>query len=131
MPKNIKQNVVFNTNPTEVYNLLMDSKKHSAFTHEPAKISNEVGGKVSCYSNYIEAINIELIEDKRIVQAWRGSDWNNGDWSLVIFNLEKMGKNTQLTFEHVGIPDEHAAAIKDGWTEHYWLKMKEYIKYKA
>jgi activator of HSP90 ATPase len=128
MPKNIKQNVVINTNPTEVYNLLMDSKKHSAFTGEPAKISDKVGGQVTCYSNYIEAINIELVKDKRIVQAWRGTDWSTGEWSLVVFNLKKDGNKTVLSFEQFGIPDKHAASIKKGWTEHYWSKMKRYIK---
>ena len=128
MPKNIKQNVVLNTDPTEVYNLLMDSKKHSAFTGAPAEINKKVGGKVTCYGNYIEAINIELVTDKRIVQAWRGSDWSAGEWSLVVFNLKKVGNNTLLSFEHVGIPDKHAASIKKGWTEHYWSKMKGYIK---
>jgi activator of HSP90 ATPase len=128
MPKNIKQIVILNTNPTEVYSLLMDSKKHSAFTGAPAMISKKIGGKVTCYDSYIEAINIELVKDKRIVQAWRGSDWNMGEWSLVIFNLKKEGKNTLLSFEHIGIPDIHAASIKNGWTEHYWSKMKSYIK---
>ena len=128
MPKNIKQNVVINTNPSIVYNLLMDSEKHSAFTGEPAKISDKVGGQVTCYSNYIEAINIELVKDKRIIQAWRGSDWNTGEWSLVVFNLKKEGDNTRISFEHIGIPDKHATSIKKGWTEHYWSKMKRYIK---
>lgn len=128
MPKNIKQNVVLKTSPAEVYNLLMDSKKHSAFTGAPAKISDKIGGRVTCYDNYIEAINIELIKDQRIIQAWRGADWSAGEWSLVVFNLEKQGKKTRLSFEHIGIPDIHAASIKSGWSEHYWSKMKEYIE---
>jgi activator of HSP90 ATPase len=128
MPKNIKQNVVINTNPTEVYNLLMDSKKHSAFTEASAKISDKVGGKATCYDDYIEAINVELVKDKRIVQAWRGSDWNTGEWSLVVFNLKKEEDKTTISFEQFGIPDKHAASIKMGWTEHYWSKMKKYIK---
>lgn len=37
MPKSIKQEVVINATPAEVYSALMDSRKHGAFTGAPAK----------------------------------------------------------------------------------------------
>ncbi len=127
MAKSIKQIVQFNA-PTEVvYSLLMNSKKHSAFSEAPAKVSNKIGGRVSFYGGYIDAINVELNPGKKIIQAWRGSDWKAGDWSLVIYNLKNKGKKTELTFEQHGIPDEHVTHIKQGWKDHYWDKMKEYL----
>jgi activator of HSP90 ATPase len=127
MAKSIKQIVTFSATAEVVYALLMNSKKHSAFSEAPAKISTKIGGKVSCYSGYIDAINIELNPNKKIIQAWRGSDWKAGDWSLVIYSLKNKGKKTELTFEQHGIPDEHVTHIKQGWKDHYWNKMKEYI----
>jgi activator of HSP90 ATPase len=127
MAKSIKQIVKFNAPSDVVYSLLMNSKKHSAFSGVPAKISNKIGGRVSCYGGYIDAINIELSPGKKIIQAWRGSDWKAGDWSLVIYNLKNKGKKTELTFEQHGIPDEHVTHIKQGWKDHYWDKMKEYL----
>ena len=127
MAKSIKQIVKFDA-PTEVvYSLLMDSKKHSAFSEAPAKVSNKIGGRVSCYGGYIDAINIELNPGKKIIQAWRGSDWKAGDWSLVVYNLKNKGKKTELTFEQHGIPNEHVKHINKGWHEHYWTKMNDYI----
>jgi len=127
MAKSIKQIVKFDA-PTEVvYSLLMNSKKHTAFSEAPAKVSNKIGGRVSCYGGYIDAINIELNPGKKIIQAWRGSDWKAGDWSLVIYNLKNKGKKTELTFEQHGIPDEHVSHISQGWKEHYWDKMNDYI----
>ena len=127
MAKSIKQIVKFDA-PTEVvYSLLMDSKKHSAFSEAPAKVSNKIGGKVSCYGGYIDAINVELNHGKKIIQAWRGSDWKAGDWSLVIYSLKNKGKKTELIFEQHGIPDEQVKHINKGWHEHYWVKMNDYI----
>ncbi len=127
MPQNIRQNIVFENVPSVIYELLMDPEKHSLFTDAEAKINREIGGKVFCYNNYIEAINVELAKDTRMVQAWRGTDWNEGEWSLVVFNLQKSGNTTLLTFEQYGIPDKHAKSIENGWEEHYWSKMKNYI----
>jgi len=127
MAKSIKQIVKFDAPSEVVYSLLMDSKKHSAFSEAPAKVSNKIGGKVSCYGGYIDAINVELNPGKKIIQAWRGSDWKAGDWSIVVYNLKNKGKKTELTFEQHGIPNEHAKHINKGWHEHYWVKMNDYI----
>jgi len=44
MSKDINQTVVFKTTPHEVYEALMDSKKHAAFSGGAAKISRAIGG---------------------------------------------------------------------------------------
>jgi len=42
----IKQKVRFKASPLQVYSALMDSKKHSGFTGEPAKISAKEGASL-------------------------------------------------------------------------------------
>jgi activator of HSP90 ATPase len=130
MPKSIKQEVVLNASPAEVYSALMDSRKHGAFTGAPAKISKKVGGAVSCYGGGIKAMNVELVADKRIVQSWRGAQWKPGEWSLVNFNLKKKGKKTALTLEHYGVPDHDAVMVRKGWKDYYWTKMNDYFSKK-
>src|SRR6476620_7227366 len=44
MCKTIKQRVKFKADPATVYDLLADSRKHTAFTGRPAIISRKVGG---------------------------------------------------------------------------------------
>ena len=44
--KTIKQVVIFEAEPHEVYEDFMDSKKHAEFTGEKAKISREIKGKI-------------------------------------------------------------------------------------
>jgi uncharacterized protein YndB with AHSA1/START domain len=86
--KNIQQSVIIKAAPREVYEALMDSRKHSKFTGAKASISRKVGGRCSVYGNYIRGINLDLIPNKRIVQAWRGSDWPKGHYSIATFFIE-------------------------------------------
>ena len=87
IPKSIHQSVTFSASPHEVYELLMDSKKHAAFSGEAASISRKVGGKIKAYGDYIEGKNLELEADKKIVQLWRASDWPKGQYSTVTFTF--------------------------------------------
>ena len=74
MSKVIHQTVTLKVPPHEVYEALMDSRKHAAFTGGKAKISRAVGGKFSAYDNYIAGKNVDLVPDKKIVQDWRAVD---------------------------------------------------------
>ena len=128
--KTIKQTVTFKTTPYEVYEALMDSKKHTVFTGSKAKISRKVDGKFTAYDGWIEGKNLELVKDKKIVQAWRGADWGKGQFSKAIFLLTKIKAGTKLAFTQTGVPAEHAKAISDGWHEHYWEPIKEMLEHK-
>ena len=90
--KTIKQTVLFNASPNDIFEMLMDSKKHSRFTGAPARISRKVVGKISAYEGYIEGENVELVQDKKIVQKWRESDWPEGHFSIATYELKKSGK---------------------------------------
>ena len=125
--RTIRQSVTFRASPHEVYELLMDSRKHSHFTKSKAKISREVGGKFTAYDGWIEGINLELVKDKKIVQKWRGVDWPKGHYSKVTFLFEKMKDGTKLKFTQTDVPEEHYQSIKEGWYEHYWEHMKKML----
>lgn len=126
--KTLRQTVIFKASPKIVYNMLMDSKKHSAFTGAPAKISKRVGGKIIAYDGYVEGKNLELKDGKKIVQKWRGSEWPKGHFSTATFVLEKSGSGTKLIFIQEGVPEDSYAMISKGWKEHYWDKMKKILE---
>jgi activator of HSP90 ATPase len=128
MKKVIKQKVILKTTPHEVYEMLMDSKKHSVFTGDTAKISRKVGGKFSAFSGYAEGTNLELVEDKLIVQEWRASDWPEGHYSKATFSLKKAKTGTELTFTQTDVPEDQYTSISSGWKDYYWTTMKEYIR---
>ncbi len=126
--RTIKQTVLFKAEPHEVYEALMDSKKHSAFTGDKAVISRKEGGKFSAYGGYAEGKNLRLIPGKKIVQTWRSSDFDEGYFSKVTFELAKVKGGTKLTFKHEGVPSDQYDELKRGWVDFYWEPMKEMFK---
>ena len=128
--KTIKHTVIFRAAPHTIFEMMMDSKKHSTFTSAEANIDRKVGGKFMAYDGYIEGKNVEIVPDKKIVQEWRADDWKEGHFSTAIFELIKMKNGTKLVFTQKGVPDESYAGISKGWKEHYWTKMKKILNKK-
>jgi len=88
-----------------------------------------VGGLFSAYGGFCLGVNLELVENKKIVQAWRGSDWPDGHLSTATFALAKAPTGgTRLTFTQTGVPEKLHADIKDGWKEYYWARMKAMLE---
>src|SRR3989442_12071229 len=112
--KTIRQSVLFKASPHEVYELLMDSRKHAGFTGEGAEISREVGGRVSAYEGYIEGTNEELIPDARIVQRWRSTEWPDGHYSKITFELKRTTGGTRPSFTQSDGPRGGLQSKKDG-----------------
>jgi activator of HSP90 ATPase len=123
--RTIRQTVTFNASPHEVYEMLMDSEKHTEFTESPATISRKVGGRFSTYDDYSTGTNVELVQDRKIVQKWRGSDWPKGHYSIATFELKGAGGKTKLVFTQIDVPEDQYEAISEGWKEFYWDKMKK------
>ncbi len=128
--KTMRQKIEFKATPHEVFEALMDSKKHAAFTGGRAAISRVVGGKFSVFDGYAEGENLELVADKKIVQSWRANEgaWPEGHYSKVTFLFKKTAKGAALEFVHEGVPEAAAAAISRGWNDYYWKPMKKMIE---
>ena len=126
--KTIKQTVSFKASPHDIYEILMDSKKHAKFSGEAAKISRSVGAKFSVYGGYIQGTNLELVQDEKIVQDWHSQGWPKDHHSKVTFQLKKHGKGCRLTFSHADVPEDDYLAKKQGWKEHYWDRIKAMLQ---
>lgn len=126
--KTIKQTASFKASPEEIYEALMDSRKHSKFTGGKASISRKEGGNFSVYDGYCSGKNLELIPNKKIVQSWRANEWEEGHYSKATFSLSKTKTGTKLIFIQSGVPSEHYNAIKKGWIDYYWTPMKQLFK---
>jgi len=126
--KNIRQSVTFKASPHEVYEALMDSRRHAKLTGEKARVSRKIGGKLMAYGGYIEGANLDLVPDKKIVQLWRGSDWPKGHYSKATFALRKVKGGTRLTFTQTGVPAQYYEDIKQGWRDFYWAPMKKMLE---
>jgi len=128
MSGTIKQTVIFNASPHDVYEALMDSKKHAAFSGGKASMSRAVDGKISAYDGYIAGKNIELVPDRKIVQDWRAVDWPENYFSRVMFEFTPVSEGTRLEFTHSDVPEGTEEEFTQGWIDNYWEPMKEYLK---
>jgi activator of HSP90 ATPase len=128
MSKPIHQTVTFKASPHAVYEALMDSKKHAAFTGGKARISRLVGGVIMAYDDYIAGKNVELVPDRKIVQDWRAVDWPEGYYSRVVFGFTAIPEGTRLDFIHTDVPDGTEEEFTQGWIDNYWEPLKMYLE---
>jgi activator of HSP90 ATPase len=126
-PETIHAELEFHVPPHRVYEALLDSKQFSAFSGVPAEINREAGGAFSLFDGQITGRNVELVPDRRIVQAWRAASWPEGVYSIVRFELQAAGAGTRLVFDHTGFPPRLRDSLASGWQGHYFDPLKKYF----
>jgi activator of HSP90 ATPase len=125
----ITQKIVLPAQPEEVYDALLDPKKHSEFTGSKATGKAKVGAKFTAWDGYISGRNIELEKGKRIVQEWVTTDWPDGyPPSKLEFTFKEVDGKTELTMVHSDIPTEQEEELKQGWIDYYWKPLKNYFE---
>jgi len=114
----------------ELYEIFIDSNKHAKLINSTAKISREAGEKFAAYNGYIDGTNIELIQDKKIVQYWRGDEicWPKEHYSKLTIIFEKEKDGTRVTLIQEGIPEECWKDFDKGWYDFYWNPLQEMFK---
>jgi len=128
MPGSIRQEVIIRASPKRVYDTLLDAKRFSEFTGgAPAEIDSKPGGAFSCFGGMITGRNVELMPDRRIVQAWRAGTWPAGVYSIVKFEIETQGSESKLTLDHAAFPEENREHLEGGWHKMYWEPLKKYL----
>jgi activator of HSP90 ATPase len=111
--------------PRLLYGALLDQKQFTVLTGLPATIDPTPGGAFSLFGGLIVGRNIELLEDQRIVQAWRPTHWDPGIYSIVRFELSAHGSGSTLVFDHTGFPAGEYGHLYAGWQSHYWEALRK------
>lgn len=132
MSSSIRQEVDIKASPNRVYDALLNAKSFSEFTGAPAEIDPRSGGAFSCFGGIITGRNVELLTNRRIVQAWRVAIWPDGLYSIVRFELQPQSSETRLIMDHVGFPEDMRAHLngdeaEGGWHRRYWEPLKKYL----
>ncbi len=126
----IRQKVLIpSVRPEEVYNALIDAKKHSAFTGSKATCNPKPGGRFTAWDNYISGKNLELVKGKKIVQEWKTSEWpEDYPSSILEFTLTRKKDGTELRMVHSKVPASQMEKYSEGWYSSYWEPLKEYFR---
>jgi activator of HSP90 ATPase len=119
-----------NATPAVLYELFMDSGKHSAATGAPAKISRKVGGKWFAHGGMISGKNLVLVPNRMIAQTWRSKEWKAGDLdSILVVHFEKSTSGgATVHLAHVGVPEHDHKDVTQGWRKYYWEPWKKCLK---
>jgi activator of HSP90 ATPase len=127
MPIKFTVSATIPATPKQVYDAWLSSKGHAAMTGSPARISAKSGGKFSAWDGYITGHNLKLLPGKRIVQAWRTTEFAASDPdSQIDIELEATPRGSSLTLRHSNIP-QGQPDYRSGWSECYFLPMKDYF----
>jgi hypothetical protein len=93
-----------------------------------ASMTDEVGGEVSAWGDYIKGRNLELVPGERIVQSWRTDKFDDEhEDSVITVLLEETDDGTLLTLVHSNVPDEQRNYEEGGWQSNYFEPMKAYF----
>jgi activator of HSP90 ATPase len=126
--KTIVQKVMFKAAPKELFELYMDSPKHSLVTEQKAVLSRKVGGSYSAYDGYIKGKNLSLVPGKMIVQTWRASNWSKSVMdSIFILTFEKVSGGTEAIMVHANLPDKEEKHLAKGWYDCYWNPWQKHL----
>ena len=125
----LKLSVTLPATPKRIYDAWLNGKEHSAFIGDRATASTKVKGKFMAWDGYITGVNIDLKEGKKIVQAWRSTEFPEDalDSILEIKLAPKASGKTTLTLTHINIPKGQGKKYKGGWKESYLDPMKKYF----
>ena|SRR3990172_1004896 len=127
--RKITQRELIPAKPMQVYEALIDARKHAEFTGSKATCDPKAGGKFTAWDGYISGRNLILEPGRRIVQEWKTTEWPTGySPSIVEFTFKEKGDVTELTMVHSKVPAKQAASYREGWIDFYWKPLKEYFQ---
>lgn len=128
MTSPIEQTVRFACAPGVLFEMYMDSTKHSAATGARAKISPRVGGAFTAFDGALRGRNLLIVPNRLIVQAWRSTNFKTADPdSILVLEFRKAPGGSEVQLVHVNVPKQDHAGVSKGWPKYYWKPWKAYL----
>jgi hypothetical protein len=131
MTKAIQQSVRFPVSPQKLFDIYLDSGKHSAATGGRARMSRKVGGTFTAWNEQLRGRNLLIVPKRLIVQAWRATHWRPGDPdSILVLQFSKAPGGAEIDLLHVHVPSHDHKGVTQGWPKYYWKPWKKYLEAK-
>jgi activator of HSP90 ATPase len=115
----IHASAVLEATPEAIYAAWLDGERHAAMTGGGATSDGRVGQPFTAWDGYITGRHLELAPARRIVQAWRTSEFpaSAADSRLIVV-LEAEAGGTRITIVHTDVPAGQGASYESGWEAH-------------
>jgi activator of HSP90 ATPase len=128
MMKAIQQSARFPVSPNQLFETYLDSKKHSAATGGPARMSRKAGGKFTAWNGQLRGRNLLIVPGRLIVQAWRSVNFKPSDPdSILVLRFSRAPGGSQVDLVHANVAAQDHAGVTLGWHKYYWGPWKKYF----
>lgn len=128
MTEAIQQSAEFNASPETLYEIYMDSRKHTKATGSLAKLSRKAGGTFTAFAGTLRGKNLLIVPKKMIVQSWRAKSWHKTDPdSVLILTFSKAASGGRVDLVHVNVPEHDHKGVTQGWQKYYWGPWRAYL----
>ncbi|NP_001080157.1 AHA1, activator of heat shock 90kDa protein ATPase homolog 1 S homeolog [Xenopus laevis] len=121
----------FLTSPEELYRVLTRQELVQGFTHAPASLTADKGGKFQLLGGNVSGEFKELEPEKHIVMSWRFKSWPQGHHASITLTFTDKGGETELWMEARGVPQGEEERTKEGWKRYYFDGIKQTFGYGA
>lgn len=123
--KTFKKSFKINTEPSDIYSAITNPYTIELWSGYPAIMSTEPGSEFSLWEGDITGINLEFVQDRKLVQEWYFGD--QAEKSIVTIHITPDRENSTITVEQTNIPDEEFDDISEGWREYYVGAIKNFF----
>ena len=115
--------------PQAIYDAWLDGEGHSNLTGGAAASAEpRLGGSFTAWDGYISGTFTELEPGRRIVMAWRTTEFpDDAGPSRLEMLLDPAPGGTRVLFRHSKIPEGQAEGYRQGWIDFYFTPMKAYF----
>lgn len=128
MTKAIQQSVEFAASPETLYEMYVDSRRHSQATGQKARASRRVGAAFHAFEGNLRGKNLKIVPKMMIVQSWRSTDWPKTDAdSILILTFSRTAKGGRVDLVHANVPEHDHKGVTEGWKKYYWEPWAAYI----
>lgn len=122
---------LFLTSPYELYRVFITQEMVQAFTHSPAIVEADKGGKFQLLDGNVTGEFTELVPEKQIAMKWRFKSWPEGHFSTITLTFSDRGGETEIRLEGKGIPANEEERTREGWQRYYFEGIKQTFGYGA
>ncbi len=125
--KDYKKYFSLNASPEEVYLALTNPFTIELWTNEKAVMQAIPNTEFSIMDGNIEGMNLEFVENKKIVQQW----YFDGEPlpSIVTIKLHADNNGTSsVELIHTNIPDEAFEDMVEGWNGAYFGSLQDFFE---
>ncbi|XP_066483898.1 activator of 90 kDa heat shock protein ATPase homolog 1 [Tiliqua scincoides] len=122
---------LFLTSPYELYRVFITQEMVQAFTHSPAIVEPDKGGKFQLLDGSVIGEFTELVPEKQIAMKWRFKSWPEGHFSTITLTFSDKGGETEIHLEGRGIPASEEERTREGWQRYYFEGIKQTFGYGA